>query len=74
MAQTLIIDQSGNEWVAKDVTGSTYGQSANLFETIEAAERLAKRIGATVSLGREAQNHLLNLGSRKEQSQPLPKS
>lgn len=65
MAQTLIIKQAGGEWVAKDVTGSTYGQSLNLFETIEAAERLAKRIGASVSLSREAQNHLFTLGSKK---------
>lgn len=65
MAQTLIVYQSGNEWVARDVTGSNYGQSSNLFETIEAAERLAKRLGATVRLSREAQNYLLTQGAKK---------
>lgn len=65
MAQTLTINQAGEQWVARDVTGSTYGQSPNLFETIEAAQRLAKRIGASVSLSREAQNHLFTLGSKK---------
>jgi hypothetical protein len=68
MAQTLIIYQTGKEWVARDVTGSGYGQSPDLFETIEAAERLAKRIGASVSLSREAQNHLFSLGSKKQPS------
>lgn len=65
MAQLLTVHQAGREWVARDVTGSAYGQSPNLFETIEAAERLAKRIGASVSLSREAQNHLFALGSKK---------
>lgn len=65
MAQTLTINQAGNEWVARDVTGSTYGQSLNLFDTIEAAERMAKRIGASVALSREAQNYLLTLGSKR---------
>ena len=65
MAQTLTVHQSGDGWVARDVTGATYGQSSDLFETIEAAERLAKRLGATVSLSREAQNHLFERGSKK---------
>lgn len=65
MAQTLTVHRIDQEWIARDVTGSSYGQSDDLFQTIEAAERLAKRIGATVSLSCEAQNHLLMLGSRK---------
>ncbi len=65
MTQTLTVYPAGKEWVARDVTGSNYGQSPNLFETIEAAERLATRIGAKVSLSREAQNHLFTLGSKK---------
>lgn len=65
MAQTLTVHRADKEWVARDVTGSSYGRSPNLFETIEAAERLAKRIGVTVSLSREAQNHLFTLGGKK---------
>ena len=41
------------------------GQSPDLFEAIEAAERLARRSGAKVVLSREAQDYLL--------SQPSPK-
>jgi hypothetical protein len=69
VAQTLTIYQDGKEWVAKDVTDSCYGRSSDLFETIEAAERLAKRMGASVSLSREAQNHLFTLGSKKPPSE-----
>ncbi len=65
MSQTLKIDRVGAEWAARDATGTSYGKSPNLFEAIEAAERLARRLGARVELSREAQNHLLTLGSRK---------
>ena len=65
MAQVLTVHQAGKEWVARDVTGSGYGQSHDLFATIEAAERMARKLGATVSLSREAQNHLFTLGARK---------
>ena len=65
MSQKLTIGRSGTNWVARDVTGSTYGESPDLFETIEAAERLAKRLGAQVVLDREAQNHLFTLGAQK---------
>lgn len=50
---------------ARDVTGANYGQSPDLFEAIEAAERLARRNGAKVVLSREVQDYLL--------SQPSPK-
>lgn len=65
MVQKLTIHRTAGEWVARDVTGSNYGRSSDLFETIEAAERLAKRIGATVNLSRDAQNHLFALSSKK---------
>ncbi len=65
MVQLLTVRQIGKEWVARDVTGSGYGQSPDLFETIEAAERMARKLGATVSLSREAQDHLFMLGARK---------
>lgn len=65
MSQKLTIGRSGTKWVARDVTGSNYGESPDLFETIEAAERLAKRLGAQVVLDREAQNHLFILGAQK---------
>lgn len=68
MVQTLTVHQAGKEWGTKDVTGSAYGRSPDVFETIEAAERLANRLGDSVSLSREAQNHLFMLGSKKPSS------
>lgn len=40
--------------LARDVPGATYGQSPDLFETLKAAELLAKRLSASVKLSREA--------------------
>jgi hypothetical protein len=60
MSQKLTVYRRGSDWAARDVTGSNYGQSPDLFKAIEAAERLARKIGATVVLSREAQNHLLS--------------
>ncbi len=68
MAQVLTVHHAGEEWVARDVTGSGYGPSPDLFETIKAAERMARRLGATVNLSREAQNHLFTLGARRAPS------
>lgn len=65
MSSTLSIHRVGSDWAARDVTGATYGQSPDLFEAIEAAERLARRNGSKVVLSREAQDYLL--------SQPGPK-
>ncbi|CAH1672600.1 hypothetical protein BOSEA31B_13872 [Hyphomicrobiales bacterium] len=64
MARQLTVKRIGEEWVARDATGAMYGQSPDLFETIEAAEHLAKRLGATVALGREAQNYLLTQAAK----------
>ena len=59
MSRVLSIHRVGPEWAARDVTGASYGQSPDLFEAIEATERLARRNGAKVVLSREAQNYLL---------------
>jgi len=63
MSIVLTIHRVGRDWAARDVTGANYGQTHDLFEAIEAAERLASRNGAKVVLSREAQEHLLT-GSR----------
>lgn len=69
MTQILTIHRTATcEWAARDVTGAAYGQSPNIFEAIEAAERLASRIDAKVMLDREAQNHLLSQASQKPKS------
>lgn len=65
MSSILSIHRVGSDWAARDVTGANYGQSPDLFEAIEATERLARRNGAKVVLSREAQDYLL--------SQPSPK-
>ena len=65
MSGTLSIHLVGPEWAARDVTGAYYGQSPDLFEAIEAAERSARRIGAKVVLSLEAQNHLLSTATDK---------
>ena len=65
MSGTLSIQRVGPEWAARDVTGANYGQSPDLFEAIEAAERLSRRSGAKVVLSREAQNHLLSKATEK---------
>lgn len=59
MSKVLSIHRIGPDWAARDVTGANYGHSPDLFEVIEAAERLARLTGAKVVLSREAQNHLL---------------
>lgn len=59
MSIVLSIHRVGPDWAARDVTGANYGQSPDLFEAMEAAERLARRTGAKVVLSREAQEHLL---------------
>lgn len=59
MSTILSIRRVGLEWAARDATGAYYGQSPDLFEAIEAAERLARRNGDKVVLSPEAQNHLL---------------
>lgn len=59
MSTILSIHRVGLEWAARDATGASYGQSPDLFEAIEATERLARRNGAKVVLSPEAQNHLL---------------
>lgn len=59
MSIVLSIHRVGPNWAARDSTGANYGQSPDLFEAIEAAERLARRNGAKVVLSREAQEHLL---------------
>lgn len=69
MTQILTIHRTAtHEWAARDVTGATYGQSPDIFEAIEAAERLAARMNAKVMMDRDAQNHLLTQASRKPKS------
>lgn len=65
MSGRLTIYRSGEGWAARDATGAKYGHSPNLFQAIETAERLAKRVGAKVVLCREAQNHLLSQPKKK---------
>lgn len=65
MSIVLSINRVGLEWAARDATGTNYGQSPDLFEAIEAAERLARRNGAKVVLSREAQNYLLTKPTAK---------
>ena len=54
MAQKLAVIRIGAEWAVRDVTGTLYGQTPNLLDTIAAGKALAKRSGAEVVLGDEA--------------------
>ena len=45
MAQTLTVLRIGTNWAVRDVTGATYGLSSDIGETMEAARRLARRVG-----------------------------
>lgn len=65
MSHQLTIYRYGRGWAARDATGAFYGESSDILRTIEAAERLARRIGAKVVLSREAQNHLLSQPGKK---------
>ena len=62
MAQTLTVLRIGMNWAVRDVTGATYGLSSDIGETMEAAQRLARRVGTGVQLTPEAERAVRNGG------------
>ncbi|MEZ2409052.1 hypothetical protein AB6806_19785 [Bosea sp. RCC_152_1] len=55
--QVLTLCRFGSDWVFRDVTGEIYGRSADIRDTYDAAQRMARRTGALVELSTEAEIH-----------------
>jgi len=48
MAQVFSVCRIGSAWVFRDVTGAHYAQSEDIIYVVEAAERMANRLGGRV--------------------------
>lgn len=57
MSQILTVCRINAEFAVRDVTGSTYGHSPDIRVVLEAAQRMAQRIGAQVKFTPEAEKH-----------------
>jgi hypothetical protein len=62
MAHMFTVCRVGQEWAVRDATGALYGASVNLGVTCEAADRMANRIGGSVTVTDEARAQLTLLG------------
>jgi hypothetical protein len=62
MAHMFTVCRVGQEWAVRDATGALYGASANLAVTCDAADRMANRIGGSVTVTGEARAQLTSLG------------
>ena len=57
MAQVFSVCRMGSEWGFRDVTGARYAQSEDIIYVVEAAERMANRLGGRVELIGDAEYH-----------------
>lgn len=55
--KVLTLCRIGSDWAFRDVTGEIYGRCADIRDTFEAAQHMARRIGARVEFSSEAQIH-----------------
>ena len=62
MAHMFTVCRVGQEWAVRDVTGALYGVSADFAVTCDAADRMAHRIGGSVTVTGEARAQLTLLG------------
>lgn len=62
MAHLFTIHRVGQEWAVRDATGALYGVSDDLMITCDAADRMASRIGGSVTASEEARARLVLLG------------
>ncbi len=58
MAYILTVCRHGADWAVRDATGEHYGQSPDIDETIQAAQRLSLRNGAKVVMSPDAESHI----------------
>lgn len=58
MAHILTICRHGGDWAVRDATGEHYGQSPDIDETIQAAQRLSLCNGAKVVMSPDADSHV----------------
>lgn len=63
MVQKLTVCRIGAKWGFRDVTGAAYGQSDDMTSVVEAAERMARRIGGQVTFTDDALRHFEARGS-----------
>lgn len=57
MVQTLTVCRSDPDWIVRDVTGEAYGRSPDIRNVYDAAQQMARRIGAHIEFSREAEAH-----------------
>lgn len=55
--QTLTVCRFEADWGFRDVTGEAYGRSPDIQHTYEAAQQMARRIGAHIQFSPEAESH-----------------
>lgn len=55
--QVLTLCRFGTDWAFRDVIGEIYGRSTDIRDTYDAAQHMARRIGALVEFSSEAEIH-----------------
>jgi len=55
--QVLTVCRFEAGWAFRDVTGETYGHSPDIQHTYQAAQQMARRIGAHIEFSAEAERH-----------------
>lgn len=55
--QVLTVCRFEAGWAFRDVTGEIYGRSPDIRRTFEAAQQMARRIGAHIKFSAEAESH-----------------
>lgn len=55
--QVLTVCRFEADWAVRDVTGETYGRSPDIRNAYDAAQQMARRIGAHIEFSAEAETH-----------------
>lgn len=63
MVQILTVCRIDTEWCFRDVTGAEYARSTDITDVVEAAQRMARRVGSQVQLTAEAEEHYRSAGT-----------
>jgi hypothetical protein len=74
MAQVLTVCRIGTGWGFRDVTGAEYAHSADIDFVVEAAQRMAQKIGGNVAFSTEAEQHYRDYSWAGQQVDSPPRS
>ncbi len=75
--QVLTVCRYEADWVFRDVTGEAYGRSPDIRNVYEAAQQMARKIGAHIEFSGEAESHyraVMAAPPVDTARDPLPKS